>query len=211
MVEVFSPRFDWQPAMPASDSENQRDPSQVMYRGCLTASGAGLLMLGLGLVGYGLFQLVTVGASAATVGALIVVSLMALGGAGLLVLARKAAPATTDDADLLAGSRQRGVLQIARKYDGRVTLAEITLETSLEMAEARAILDDFQVHGVADLQVSDSGQQVYVFAAFTDNGRDKLTAQSPLDEDAEVELLFEQLEQADEDAPAAAQAPHHTD
>lgn len=209
--------------MSSDDSDNQREPSEVMYRAGLGVVGFVLLTMGAGLTAYGIWDLISAGVDAAGLFALVVVSMAAIGGGWMLRAAFRYGRDDPGDADLLEGSRQRGVLRIAQKYDGRVSLAEITLETSLELSEARALLDEFELHGVADLQISDAGQQVYVFPAFADGGRDRLTAQPPLDRDAEVELLFRSLdddpadpadpaEQADDEhAHAQAGAPATVD
>lgn len=189
---------------------NQRDPSEVMYRGVMGIGGLLLFLFGAGMSGWAIYSLITAGFAAGTLVTLGIMGVVAIVGLVMLRVSRsaKSDDNVNHDADLLEGSRQRGVLRTARKYEGRVTLAEISLETRLDVSEARQILDEFELHGIAELQISDGGQEVYVFPAFTDGGRDKLTARSPLDEDAEVELLFEQLaqEQAEQEQAEQEQA-----
>lgn len=191
------------------NDSNQRDPSEVMYRGVMGIGGLLLFLFGAGMSGYAIYSLITAGFAVGTLATLGIMGVVAIVGLVMLRVSRssKSNDDQSDDGDLLEGSRQRGVLRTARKYEGRVTLAEITLETRLDVAEARKLLDEFELHGIAELQISDNGQEVYVFPAFTDGGRDKLTARSPLDEDAEVELLFEQLaeEQAAKQAEGSAE------
>ncbi|QDG53853.1 hypothetical protein FIV42_24850 [Persicimonas caeni] len=89
--------------------------------------------------------------------------------------------------------REREVLRLARDHDGRLTVAELALETSLDVDASRALLDEFLQKDVAELQVADSGSSVYVFPAFVDGGRDKHSSRSLLDDRDEVELEFEKL------------------
>jgi hypothetical protein len=190
----------------ASNDPSQRDPSEVMYRGVMGVGGFVLFAAAAAFAVYSIYALITVGFALGTLAALLVVSIAAIAG---LAMMRASFRARSDDAAEEAGprdsSRQRGVLRTAQKYNGRLTLAEVTLETRLDVTEARQLLDNFELQGVAEMQISDAGQEVYVFPAFTDDGRDKLTAKSPLDEDAEVELLFEELaeEQAEQRAEEA--------
>jgi hypothetical protein len=193
----------------SSNDSSQRDPSEVMYRGVMGVGGVTLFAAASAFAILSIYQLITAGFSLGALATLLVVSIAAIVGLAMLRAAFHAGSAdAADAAGPLDGSRQRGVLRTAQKYDGRLTLAEISLETRLEVDEARQILDKFELHGVAELQISDGGQEVYVFPAFSDDGRDKLTARSPLDEDAEVELLFKELaeEQANEQQANEQQA-----
>jgi hypothetical protein len=175
-----------------------------MYRGVLGVAGFTLFAAGLAFAIYSIYALVTGGFALGTLAALLVVSITAIAGMGMLRASfRSGSDDAADNPTQLDSSRQRGVLRTAQKYQGRLTLAEISLETRLDVDEARAILDKFEMQGIAELQISDAGQEVYVFAAFSDDGQDKLTARSPLDEDAEVELLFKEL--AEEQAAASEQ------
>lgn len=92
---------------------------------------------------------------------------------------------------------QREALRLARDLDGRLTVAELALETSLSIDEARALLEELTHDGVAELQLTDAGNNVYVFGAFVDGGRQKLSARSMLDDDVELEFdkLAEQQKQ----------------
>lgn len=180
--------------MPSSQQHTERDPSEVMYRGCMGLLGVGMMLGFFVAAGYTLWT----GLTLVNLGLAGFFLLLALGGTLMLraaVLRGRRDTSAEDDADPMHGSRQRGVLRTARKLEGRLTLAEVSLHTRLDVAEAREVLDEFERHGIAEMQISDSGQEVYVFPAFTDGGRDKLTATSVLDEDDEVELLFDQLEE----------------
>ncbi|QDG53852.1 hypothetical protein FIV42_24845 [Persicimonas caeni] len=88
---------------------------------------------------------------------------------------------------------QREALRMARDMNGHLTVAELALDTSLDIDAARTLLDELVDDGVADLQLTDSGSRVYVFPAFVDGGRGKFSARSMLDDDAEIELEFEKL------------------
>lgn len=186
-------------AMPApTENNSQREPSEVLYRGCLTTAGVGMTLAFAVLAGFSIWQLF--GAfSVLNVLAAVFFGVMSLAG---LFLARhglrRGAGEQTARPSIGGGSHQRGVLRTARKYHGRVTLPEITLETRLDVAEARAILDEFELQGICEMQLSDSGGEVYVFPAFVEGGIDKETARSILDEDAEVELLFEEFAELEE-------------
>jgi len=71
------------------------------------------------------------------------------------------APGPTTDAD-----RERSVLQYAETEHGRVTLAEVATHCEMTVPEAKHTLDHLVAQQVADLQVTDSGVLVYVFAGF---------------------------------------------
>lgn len=177
-----------------SSDDSRREPSEVLYRGCMGTAGAAITIVFAVLALWTLWQLIAVGFSALNLVLAAFFAVLSVGGLFMLRTGFRKQSAPKLDGSLLGGSRQRGVLRVAKKLDGRVTLGELTLHTRLEVADAREILEQFELHGVAEMQISDSGREVYVFPAFADGGEDKLTARSPLDAaDREVELLFEEL------------------
>jgi hypothetical protein len=105
--------------------------------------------------------------------------------------------------------REREVLRLARDHGGRLTVAELAVETSLDVDASRALLDEFLHKDVAELQVADSGSSVYVFPAFVDGGRDKHSSRSLLDDRDEVELEFEKLAEEFEHQHTEQHAERH--
>lgn len=58
------------------------------------------------------------------------------------------------------------VLLLAKQCRGRITVAELAVETSFGIDEAKAALHECAQKGVAELQMTDSGHEVYLFPAF---------------------------------------------
>lgn len=87
---------------------------------------------------------------------------------------------------------QRRILELARARGGRLTLAEVLLETRMDQDSAQGLLDAMFKQGLADLRIADSGQDVYVFAALSAPAE---TADAPelLEADDDLETIFEQL------------------
>lgn len=67
----------------------------------------------------------------------------------------------TDDAE-----RERRVLRLAEREDGRVTIPEAAARCNMTIEEAKATLDRLVLHDVAEIQVAESGVLVYVFRGF---------------------------------------------
>ncbi len=75
--------------------------------------------------------------------------------------------------------KQSLVLKTAKKNKGRLTIAELTMETALSLDESKSILESMCTAGVAELQITDGGSLVYVFTGLlTDKEKD--TAKEPL-------------------------------
>jgi hypothetical protein len=62
--------------------------------------------------------------------------------------------------------RERGILLLAERHHGRVTVPEVAAHCGLTIAEAKAELDRLVAARVADLQVTSGGVLVYVFPGF---------------------------------------------
>jgi hypothetical protein len=181
------------------DSDQQTGWSTAR-RGCLGVASFGTLAVFVPLTMAFVWEMLTVGAMEGTIPAGIFSLIMSLGAGWALWRTIKAG---SDDDAAAAPSKeemQRRVLAVARKCQGHLTLAELTLETSLGLEEARSLLEDFQLQGVANLEMTDAGQEVFVFPAFVDGGRDKFTARSLLDDSEDVELLIEELAEESVDA-----------
>jgi hypothetical protein len=71
-----------------------------------------------------------------------------------------------DDAepvDPAAAERERLILSLAEKEQGRVTILEVAGRCDLTSDESKALLDDLVLRQVAQLHVSEEGVLVYVF------------------------------------------------
>lgn len=88
----------------------------------------------------------------------------------------------------------RRVLSLARAHSGRLTLSEVLLETHLDQQTAQTVLEAAYKNGIADLQISDSGQERYIFN-FSDDRAPKSPTRSLPDPDQELEAAFEKLAQ----------------
>ena len=77
----------------------------------------------------------------------------------------------TDDAE-----RERRVLRLAEREEGRLTIPETAARCNMTFAEAKAALDLLVLHDVAEIQISESGVLVYVFRGFlSDNDKASAT------------------------------------
>lgn len=74
---------------------------------------------------------------------------------------------------------EQRILALAKQNKGRITLAEVVLGTGLGADEAREHLREMVRDGMAELHVSDGGDEVYAFAGFMPET--KQTARDPLD------------------------------
>ena len=75
--------------------------------------------------------------------------------------------------------QERLILEIAAKKGGRITPAEIAMESPLSAEEAQNILEILCKGGNAELQVTDSGALVYVFHGLLSD-TEKATSKDPL-------------------------------
>ena len=74
---------------------------------------------------------------------------------------------------------EQRILALAKQMQGRVTLAEAVLYCHLETEQARTYLREMVRKGLAELHLSDQGDEVFVFAGFAPET--KATARDPLD------------------------------
>lgn len=58
---------------------------------------------------------------------------------------------------------EREILCLAQEHQGRLTIADVTINTSLSSAEAKKALDLCNMNGLTDVEVTDSGAVVYRF------------------------------------------------
>ena len=150
-----------------------------MVRGCLTAVGIAVALVGAFFVAAAATEFATGGDGKTSPG--VYAGLIVIGG-GLVIsgaylawkmLARLRAqpgggaetsnhqPAPPSDAD-----RERQVLRFAESEHGRVTVAEVAAACDLTIVEAKTLLDRFVTLQVARMQVTQSGVLVYVFPGF---------------------------------------------
>jgi hypothetical protein len=59
--------------------------------------------------------------------------------------------------------REKQILQLALKKDGRLTIPEIAANTSMSTTEAEEFMRDMTAKGYVDMQVTDSGVIMYEF------------------------------------------------
>lgn len=75
--------------------------------------------------------------------------------------------------------KQSLVLKAAKQNNGRLTIAEVAMDTTLSLDESKSILESMCTEGIAELQITDGGSLVYVFTGLlTDKEKD--TAKEPL-------------------------------
>ncbi|MFW5966132.1 MAG: hypothetical protein ACOCV2_01385, partial [Persicimonas sp.] len=174
-------------------SSDQNDPSDVVYRGCLISGGAAFALLCAGLSTWAIWLLVTAGFSLANLAIAIFFGLFTLVG---LFLSWKGArhAGKTPVRRMLEESAHRTVLRLAKQEGGRLTLGEVTLETRLQPAEAEEVLQELELHRIAELRVTESGREVYDFPAFLEGDNDHEEARAVLEEDDEVALLLEEFD-----------------
>lgn len=79
----------------------------------------------------------------------------------------------------LAPSPEQRILALAKQMQGRVTLAEVVLHCQLETEQAHSHLREMVRKGLAELHLSDQGDEVFVFAGFIPETKE--TAKDPLD------------------------------
>ena len=74
---------------------------------------------------------------------------------------------------------EQRILALAKQNKGRITLAEIVLSCNLEADQARQHLREMVREGMAELHLSDGGDEVYAFAGFMPET--KQSAKDPLE------------------------------
>ncbi len=79
----------------------------------------------------------------------------------------------------IADSPEQRILALAKQMQGRVTPAEVVLYCHLETEQARTQLREMVRKGLAELHLSDQGDEVFMFGGFAPET--KATARDPLD------------------------------
>lgn len=64
---------------------------------------------------------------------------------------------------LRLAAREKEVLLLARRLDGRLTMAQIVTETSMDAAGAEETMNELVVKGMASLRTNEEGQMFYEF------------------------------------------------
>jgi hypothetical protein len=175
----------------AARGQSRRDPGAAraatiarrkrIVQGVNVAIGVGIALLGAGLLAAAVVGLVTGGDGETNhVGLIAIFGAMTWWGLNIAwpelgprslarqLHARRAAgqsPGTraTDPAALEAAEREKRVLHLAEKEQGRVTALEVAGRCDLTVDEAKALLNELVLRQVAELHVSDEGVLVYVF------------------------------------------------
>lgn len=60
-------------------------------------------------------------------------------------------------------ARERQILQLAAKNQGRLTVADVAMHIDISTAEAKKILEEFHLNGLADISASEGGNVLYRF------------------------------------------------
>lgn len=181
----------------APPSSDQPEPSDVVYRGCLITGGAAFALLCAGLSIWAIWLLVTTGFSLANLAIAIFFGLFTLVGAFLSWKGVRHG-GKTPVRRMLEESAHRTVLRLAKESGGRLTLGEVTLETRLEPAEAEKVLQELELHRIAELRITDSGREVYDFPAFIEGEGAREEARAVLEDDDEVALLLDEFDELEE-------------
>ncbi len=58
---------------------------------------------------------------------------------------------------------ERQILQLAAKKKGQLTVADVAMQINISTSEAKKILEDFHLNGVADISASEGGNVLYRF------------------------------------------------
>ena len=96
------------------------------------------------------------------------------GGAYLSYSSRRKKKATSDEAT------ERAVLKVIMAKGGRITPVEVAAETTLSVRQSRMALERLCTLGLGSLQITDSGELVYVFKAAPSEA-EKLTSKGVLE------------------------------
>ena len=95
------------------------------------------------------------------------------------LLGRQITDTIPNTAKLNEQEKEKAVLKIANEKNGRLTIAEVAMDTSLSLEESKTILEKMSADGVAELQITDGGSLVYVFTGLISE-KEKATAKEPL-------------------------------
>jgi hypothetical protein len=168
------------------ESTSEREPTEIAYRGCLFVTGIGSFVAFAAFLALTIWQIIAQGATGLLIASAVMFGLFALGGIGLFLYAWRK-QASTPKPVSFRDNHQRGVLRVARRSSGVVTVADIGVETTMTVDEAEGVLDDFSRRGIAELRVRDNGTHEYVFPSFAEGNVDAIPADDPLA--AEIEAL----------------------
>ncbi len=130
----------------------------------LMAFGVFLLLSGLFIIMIGLFAIFTQPEELRKnlTMTLVLGLLPAILGAGICTLGTLQMRRTRKEA------LEKQVFQLAKMKGGRLTVAELTLETNLTSDKATAYLDDLHHRSLVDMDVSDSGTIFFRFPGLAD-------------------------------------------
>lgn len=81
--------------------------------------------------------------------------------------------------EIVSQDLEREVLKLARAHHGRLTVADIAVETDLRLDESKRLMEYMVRCDAAQTHLTDGGNVVYVFPGFA---TDKLSAVNPLDD-----------------------------
>lgn len=76
---------------------------------------------------------------------------------------RGAKRAEVEQQKLRLAAREKEVLLLARRYEGRLTMAEIVTDTSMDAAGAEETMNELVVKGMTNLRTNEAGQAYYEF------------------------------------------------
>ena len=72
--------------------------------------------------------------------------------------------------------QEKEILRLAKEKGGRLTVAEIVAETSIDIDAAEELMREFMIKGMADMKTSDSGLISYEFFDLSENQSPPVTA-----------------------------------
>ncbi len=74
---------------------------------------------------------------------------------------------------------QAKILSLAKESNGRLTIADVTMHTALNLTESKKTLEKMCSDGVAEVQITNGGSLLYAFTGLISN-EEKETAKDPL-------------------------------
>jgi hypothetical protein len=86
---------------------------------------------------------------------------------------------TPDNKKLTEQEKESIVLKMANAKKGKITIAEVAMDSQLNLDESKTILEKMSADGVAELQITDGGSLVYVFTGLLSE-KEKQTSKEPL-------------------------------
>ncbi len=82
-------------------------------------------------------------------------------------------------------ANEKAIFKLAGQKNGRLTFAEIVIETSLNSKEAGKVLENMRTKGHAGVHTTDSGVTVYKFFDFESENPDIFSRESPVEDQVE--------------------------